>query len=413
MRYTGHTAAVAIAALLFIAPASRLHAASLRTSVFTGFDSFIDRYTILDVDTLETIHEFRAGFLAGVTIGRADTRATLRNRFSWGNQTLDETLDGDLAFRAGENTWIELRGSMHLKAFREESDYTFGNDYVQSNGRLRIKRRLAPDLSAAWKTRVELVDYDRRTDFDYDYRYVDTGLEIEGGSYFEKYLRASASIGAREAPDTTALSYRRLVGDVEGQLAAGETAVHLFAHADRRDYDDGARSDYWLVDSFAEVRLADGAAAWSFRVESELVSYDRPDATFFDTHFLRGGFRLRTPLAGGAANAYAEPRYGMMRCPDYAEERYGEGSIVLGIDVARGADLWFSASWEPGYRGYGESGNTLYSDFSFNRLSLMGGAGLGAGIDLSLFVSHDPERHSRREDDFSITLVSLEISRSF
>ena len=132
MRTRIHTAAIAIAALPVLFAAPRAGAASLHGNVFSGYDSFIDRFTILEEDTLETIHELRAGFLARASIGDDSARGLFRNRFSWSNQTIDETLDGDLSLRPGKNTRIELRGTIHLKSFREESDYSFGNDYLLS-----------------------------------------------------------------------------------------------------------------------------------------------------------------------------------------------------------------------------------------------------------------------------------------
>lgn len=408
-----HTVAIAIAALPVLFAAPPAGAASLHGTVFSGYDSFIDRFTILEEDTLETIHELRAGFLARASIGEESARGLFRNRFSWSNQTIDETFDGDLSLRPGENTRIELRGTLHLKSFREGSDYSFGNDYLQSNARLRIRRRLAGDLWIGWRSRGEIVDYEERTDFDYDYRYADTGLEIEGGSFFDRFLRVVATVGRREAPDTTELSYRRYIGEVEGRVAAGRGLIHLFARGDRREYDGSSRSDYWILDCSAGMRIHRDPVSWNLKLETEVLLYDRPDPTFFDTRFLRGGVRLRSPVAGGAAALFAEPRYAVMGCPDYAEERYGEGSVILGLDFSRGTALWLSASWEPGYRSYETEDNELYSDFSFNRLSLMGSAELGGGMTLSLFLSHDPEKHTRRQDDFSITLVSVELSRAF
>jgi hypothetical protein len=41
----------------------------------------------------------------------------------------------------------------------------------------------------------------------------------------------------------------------------------------------------------------------------------------------------------------------------------------------------------------------------------MGSAGLGWDTTLNLLVSHDPERHTRRSDDFSITLVSINLQK--
>jgi len=102
-----------------------------------------------------------------------------------------------------------------------------------------------------------------------------------------------------------------------------------------------------------------------------------------------------------------------MLCADFEEERYWEASCVLGTDIMRNDKLWISFSYEPGYRNYTLDANDLYSDFRLNRLSAMGSVSLPADAALNLFLTHEPERHSRREDDFSVTLVSLDLTKRF
>jgi len=78
-----------------------------------------------------------------------------------------------------------------------------------------------------------------------------------------------------------------------------------------------------------------------------------------------------------------------------------------------GSGFRLSLSYEPGFRDYVLEENELYSDFYLNRLSAMGSLPLPAGTTLNVFVTHEPERHSRREDDFSVTLVSIDITKTF
>ena len=57
--------------------------------------------------------------------------------------------------------------------------------------------------------------------------------------------------------------------------------------------------------------------------------------------------------------------------------------------------------------------NALYSDFYFNRVTLMGNVGFARGFSVNILFSHDPERHARRDDDFSLTLVSVTLVKRF
>ncbi len=263
------------------------------------------------------------------------------------------------------------------------------------------------------RSRAEYVDYEERTEFDYDYRYLDTGMIAEGGRYFDSFFRMALSGGRREAPDTTELSYNRFVAEAEGRLSRDRLSVDLSVWGDRRAYLGRTRSSYWSVYTSAGLRLdAPSGRSYTLRIDSELLLYDRQTTTFFDNHFLRAGLRGRFPVSG-AASIYIEPRIAGMSCDAFAEERYLEGSAVLGLDVYGGTGYWLSLSYEPGYRGYTLDDNDIYSDFYYNRLSIMGSVDLAERYSVDLFLSHDPERHSRRTDDFSVTLVSLTVSAGF
>ena len=120
-----------------------------------------------------------------------------------------------------------------------------------------------------------------------------------------------------------------------------------------------------------------------------------------------------THAASARWSVFAEPRYARMFCDKYDEERYQESSIVLGVDLPGTADYWLSLSWEPGRRNYAREDNEIYSDFYFNRLNLSGTAAAPMGLSFTLFVMHDPEKHARRDDDFSITMVSAAVTKRF
>ena len=126
----------------------------------------------------------------------------------------------------------------------------------------------------------------------------------------------------------------------------------------------------------------------------------------------RGGAGVKIPLRN-RFSINVEPRVARMFCMDYAEERYAEYTFLMGLELIGRDDLWLIASYEPGYRDYISDANDIYSDFYLNRLSLMGSIPLTMGFYVNLFAMHDPERHMRREDDFSVTLVSIDLTKRF
>jgi hypothetical protein len=413
-RYPLRRAAACALAAVLVTCCPHRSSAEIRNSITIGYDSFIDRYTILEDDTLESIQELHTGLSNELSHRKNGFKAALRNMFRYGSQTIDENLDGEISLDGWNEMRLDIRSNLYWKQFQEGSDYSFGNDYMQSNTYVKLKRTFKDDLGVSLKSRFELLDYENRTDFDYDYRYFDSGIEVEKGSYFRHLLRLGAAVGFREAPDTSALSYRRTIADVEFQAVTDDRIFyHFTAAGDRRDYRENVRSSYWNIFSYADVTVNTASGrSYSIKAESEIMLFDDPSSTFFDTQFYRAGFKAKFPVHS-LTSLHVEPRYAAMLCRDFEEERYREFSAVLGIDMIGGGDFWLTAAYEPGYRSYIDDENELYSDFYLNRLSLIGSITASGDVTFNLFLSHDPERHTRRDDDFSITLISIDMTKRF
>jgi hypothetical protein len=409
-RHAAFLASSAAAFLLLSAPLE----AEVRNQATLGYDSFIDRFTILEADTFESVQDLYLGLGNAFYYRDGASKAGFGNYFRFGNQTMDENLELEGSIAPTGSTVIDLRSALHWKHFREGSDYEFGNDYTQANATFRIRTNTGEHSRLGLKSRFELVDYEEKTDFDYDYRYFDGGAEWETGDHIDRMLHLSIVAGKREVPDTTSLSYDRFLAEIEARFSSASAfSLQLMSSADRKDYRETVRSPYWNVASQIEMsRGSPGGAVFSLLGESEILRFDRSDSTYFDTHFLRAGFRARLPVRSQSA-AYAEPRYAVMLCGSFPEERYREVSCVLAAEIARSDELWLSLSYEPGYRDYALDGNELYSDFYLNRVSAMGSLSLPGETTLNVLVTHEPERHSRREDDFSVTLVSIDLTKRF
>jgi hypothetical protein len=418
MRITWHNRvpvlkAVPVLSLIILLCAPSVESAELRNRLLAGYDSFIDRFTLIEDDTTETVHEYYTALDNFFLTGSGPTKFTLRNIFKYGNQTVDNDLNAVLNAGSRKSLLMQFRGNLRLKYFREGSDYEFGNDYLQSNLHLKLGRQFGERWYVISKSRVEVTDFEERTQFDYDYHYFDTGLGVETGSYFNKYARVFAALGRREAPDTTDMSFNRFHTEAEARLNSGSFSFDLSVFGDRREYEGMTRSDYWFI-------FSTGGLTWTgisgrsvaLRLESELLYYDTQTRTWFNNHFFRGSVRTRIPVSG-ITNIHIEPRYATMRCESFLEERYSEGSVVLGFDIMGSEKYWMTFSWEPGYRSYNLEDNPIYSDFRFNRLSLMASGTFGKRYGANIFLSHDPEKHTRRTDDFSIMMASVSFSIKF
>jgi len=383
----------------------------LKTEITSGYDSFIDRFTIAEEDTFDVINDFYLGVANRVSSESSKIRFSLNNSFKYGYQTIDESLDFLLSSRPLKTIRVDFRNNFTLKKFQPGSEYTMSNDYNQLNSSINIKKTMGKNRLLL-KSRLEVLRFADRNEFDYNYNYVDAGLGFERSSSFKNHLHISGYTGYRSAPDTTELNYRRYLAIFEASSSFDNLAIRFSSSADRKKYLGTTRSPYWYIVSILEFEISSPSNSYALVVESEHTSYDNESEIYIGTHFLRGGIRYRHRL-GNLSSFYIEPRVARMFCDSSREERYIEGSIVLGLDLFENKWFWLTTSYEPGYRHYLLKDNPIYSDFTINRISVIGSIHMSHSFSLDLFISHEPEKHSRREDDFSISLISLELKKGF
>lgn len=404
----GILSALVLACLFTISPL----AAETQNRISSGYDSFIDRYTVLENDTTESLNEYYLNMTNRFSGGLMGINSNFRNSLKFGNQTVDERFRMSLELSGESSFEVRLETDFYLKNFREGSDYSFSNNYRQLNTSLKIGRKLSDNLRIRSRTRFELTDYDDHTSFDYDYNYMDTGVECDIGSILGNTLRAVASFGVCEAPDTTELSYDRNIFEISTYLGSwGSAGLDMTISADRRDYQGDSRPSSWLIMSYSKMSLKnDGKFNFAFLVDGESYVYDTSDQLYFNSHFIRGGAEFSVTV-GERSEISFQPRYARLLCGQMQEERYSEYSIIASYDLMYGSGYWFTFSYEPGYRAY--QVEDIYSNFYLNRISLMGSVSFLENYTADLFIMHDPEKHSRRGDDFSITMISASISRGF
>jgi hypothetical protein len=92
----------------------------------------------------------------------------------------------------------------------------------------------------------------------------------------------------------------------------------------------------------------------------------------------------------------------------------------LAWNTAGGTRAWISLSYEPGVRSYPafdtnpvDREPSLFSDYSYHRLSLFANVRIARSLTFSAFIDYPPEDHKREGDDTTVTLVSLELTSAF
>ncbi len=85
--------------------------AEIRNQVALGYDSFIDRFTILEADTFESVQDLYFGIGNAFYYRNGASKAGLSNSFRFGNQSIDEYLDAEGSIAPTASTLIDLRSA--------------------------------------------------------------------------------------------------------------------------------------------------------------------------------------------------------------------------------------------------------------------------------------------------------------
>ena len=396
----------------------------LTGSVTAGFDSFQERYSIVDKDTLDVINEFRAsaalGLLAG-TFLRDFVLLEGRARYSDDSIEASGLLKFTKLFLSG-TTRLGFEGDLKRRVFDENSTYQFPNDYQRLYVRGYVRHSFARSFAIRLTDRLEHLDYQERTEFDYDYRRNKLSLNGEFEWNYTTFLDLRASHVAMVVPDSTEIEYQSLIPSFEIRHFSGLHSRFVFLTAvERRQYVIGSpRSSFWAtLGSFAGEWAVNDVTSVLLEDDFEWYEYDAKDPIYFDYKENRTAliFKLNPTLQ---LSFGAGPAYGFLDSDVSDQDEYTEFGAKFVFEYNRGGTAWVSFAYEPGrreYKTYGQATQTdeisLFSNYSYNRMSLYTNFRVLDGLSFSGFLDYQPEDHERESDDATATLLSLSLIYMF
>jgi hypothetical protein len=273
--------------------------------------------------------------------------------------------------------------------------------------------------------RIEVQDFERRSDFDYDYR----RNKLSVGGEFDWNLTTLLDMRVTHVvmviPDSTEIEYQSFIPSIEFRHFGGlNDRLSLQAALERRDYVFGSpRSAYWTIFGFLAMERS-FAYRTSLFLESynEWYRFDFKDPVYFD--YLEN----RTALLLKYNHSYnlsigAGPAVGFLRSDISEQDVYRELGVRTAFEYNRGARAWITLTYEPGTRTYrafddasddpATQGFSLFSDYTYHRLSFFANVRIVRSVTLSGFVDYQPEDHKREGDDATATLISFSLTATF
>ncbi|UCG52116.1 MAG: hypothetical protein JSW58_00760 [Candidatus Latescibacterota bacterium] len=395
------------------------HAGRLIAAFQAGFDSFTEKYSIVEEDTLDKLTEFRARLNLGYANGSlTGDYLRVEGQSSIGEQNYETT--GKLHFvKSVRKSRFGMVNELTYRAFRDNSVYTFANDYLRYDLRAYLQRDLTDQLSIRVTDRLQWMGFEERTEFDYDY--LRNTIELSGDLETQSttFYHGRVSHANKAIPDSTEISYDAYGGAFEfRRFPALHRQYHVAFSGERRSYrDESTRSPFWALFSDATVEPYT-YKDFGLSIENTFESYmfDADSDVYFDyvenkTSILL--FYLRTfDLKVGLG-----PTYHFFSSRSSEEDEYTEYGAKFALDYNLSDRLWISASYEPGKRDYAVDSidhlEAVFSDFTVHRFLVYATARPLRNTTVSLFLNHEPEDHKREDDDSTVTLFSLDVTYSF
>ncbi len=414
-----NTAGILFLCLLFLPSLGRTGGPGIIGIIETGFDSFNEKYSIVEEDSLDDISEFRTkaslGYLAGNRFSdyfRLEGLAVASNNIYEGG--------GSLGFAASAGKFrfgTEVDGI--VRRYQSNSTYAFPNDYERYSMRTYIQKSLTPSVYLRLSDRLERMDFDQTTEFDYDYWknsiYLSGNLERS----LDTFINAGIGYTIKSIPDTTEIAYKAFTSHLDIRRYLGlYKRLALSIHGERRIYaHEPARSPFWAISAdFSLVPFSHESIAFAADNSLESYIYDSNSGVYFSYAENKTALLM---IIHRLSNLQIQigPTYAFFSSNFSEEDRYQEIGGRFVLEYFKGAKIWLSLSYEPGrrfYRAYDDNASeSIFSDYTFNRLIIFATGNLWDGISINGFLNFEPEDHKREGDDSTITLVSLSLTYSF
>jgi len=414
-----HVLVLGARALGSLTPLSAAHAGRWLGSIEGGYESYIERYSIADDDTLSSVDEFRSRARLAYAIGLLGRDYTLLEaRAMFGESSWDAAARALVTQRFGpaDRHVFNAEAEVMRRGFREGSTYEFPNDYTRGFARAGLRARASSLFTLRADDRVEIVDYDERTEFDYDYLKNSATLGVDVSRDPTRGLLAGVRYTTFVVPDSAEIEYQAAIPFVEWRTFDDlHQRAQVGATVERRSYPDhGTRSSFWAVVVSAALEWS-LHPHWSVEMIDDLGDYAYDEETGAYHDYVENTAVILANYHHESFEIGVGPAFGWLNSDSSPDDVYRELGVRFAFEFLGGSGLWIAASYEPGMRDYaafkeGEDiANTevVFSDYTYHRVGLFANARLWRSLWLNAFLDYQPEDHERKDDDATATIASI------
>ncbi|UCD94239.1 MAG: hypothetical protein JSU69_10825 [Candidatus Zixiibacteriota bacterium] len=313
----------------------------------------------------------------------------------------------------GQDSRLDADVNLEIKE-RYRGETEVGEDVSVIKARTGYRRRLSQSLETRIRILAERVDFDSAGSLVYDYaRFAgEVGLSVLSRDFNSALF--SIGIEKRNVPDSNWLDYL----SVRAGLGYFGSLSQVFVSADltieNKDFSAPEdRDDYILITLLANLRIPAGEAFY-LKPDLSLEYFDFEIDNFINDDYLlaRGGLLFGWDLEHLSASL--GPRIELLSIETSLEgdDDYSEMLAQAGADLMYSDKAFILLENQLGKRNYRHK-TEYYSNFIFDRMSLIGTLKVFRSLSFDLLFSAEWEWHEIDSDDSRLYLLSAGLNYSF
>ncbi len=309
---------------------------------------------------------------------------------------------------------LYLASEYEIRSRVRGSPSGFGDDYWRAHAQARYSQRLTDRLD--WRTQVrgEYTNFTAGSATSYDHSRLSgkMGLEALFGSF--STAQVDLFVARRNVSANSDLSYTSF--GIEGYLwwLIGASHLDVSGRLERKDYSAAFNEDDYMFAQLSTILRLRLGGSWMVKSEAdlELLDYAAAEAVVAGYRRVRllamiGAERDNVSLlAGPQIEHLAQDRATLGGTEDYFETGGKIAVEVFHLDL-----MFLTLESTTGWRNHLDDGG-FWSDFLFERLSLVGNVHLPLNLTWDIFFSAEWEWHERESDNSRLYLLSTSLTRS-
>jgi len=289
-----------------------------------------------------------------------------------------------------------------------------GEDLSVLGGNIRYRRSLSETLESHIRFYGENINFDSLGSLVYNYsRYGgELGLNILTRGFNSLYI--TAGLEGRTVPDSTRLGYTAAKGTIgylgylSGSQIMGDISVENKKYRMEENQD-----DYFLMTLTSSLRIPI-TSSYFIKPAGDMEFFNFSEESYLNDDYVLARLALLLERDFNNITFYIGPKFELYSiAADYeSDDDYLEYSAFTGLDFFQTSRIFLMLENQVGQRQYGNN-PIYYSDFIFDRASVIGSAKIWAGLSLDVLFSAEWEWHKIESDDSRLYLLSSGISYKF